>query len=912
MDRITSLKPEPAGYAMASAYHSVMISGTYVELQDHRAAVSQVALGLGMHPLDMGNDAALSKDLITASLDMVNKADAYVGLISYRYGQIVEDPENPNKLSLTELEFDRAEKQGIPRCMFIMADNYPGIPRSLVLKEAATQEKLDAFIARARKGSICAEFNSVDDLKAKAALSLGVLQQELGPVEPGKPSEPSEPAPPSMPEPPAFHAHPSYPVSTKFHGRAQELTELRDWAGAAEPIMLIEAIGGMGKSMLTWEWVTNNAEADRTDAERRVPNKARRNGSKPRQPAGWSGRFWYSFYERGADMRDFCVTALEYITRRPRSELLARPMPELVEDLLFHLHAKPFLLVLDGLERVLAAYHRSDAAQLADDEAEASEGATGKLPTDCIRPADDELLGLLRTAAPSKILISSRLMPRALLNRMGQPVPGVRHLLLRGLDPRDAEQMLHEAGVTGNAERMRRYLDEKFGCHPLLVEIVGGLVLNYMKAPGQFDRWVDDPAGGGAVNLADPDIRVRRTHILRLAFDGLDANTRELLTRIAMISSAVTWEVVAALNPALPRPSYAEDLWRQLAGFLRRKLRGATTGEQRAELEWQIAERQREQRERYETARQAYVDYLAGQAKYGQSAEVRVAEPWLNAALANLVRRGLLQREHGARSFDLHPVVRGYAVALLDPEARAQTGKLVADYFAASPAPVWDTVESLNDLAAPVQVVQTLNLADQTAAAWDVLRGDLSSALYRLERYHETLALLRPLFPRGWLDPPEGIRDLNRVAFLAAINLGQIGLLDAATAQEVVVIQNNVRRGMSASLSLTLRNHAETTSRREALARVERILGLARAVAAAVASTRQIACCELFLIGYQRARGALAEARAGWASLAPFLGDGNRARHAIRCPGGAGGGVAAVRRGHSDRKHAPRDHWTRA
>ena len=170
-------------------------------------------------------------------------------------------------------------------------------------------------------------------------------------------------------------------------------------------MLLFEAIGGMGKSMVTWEWVTKHAANDRTD---------------------WAGILWYSFYERGAEMKDFCVTALSYMTRRPREDFVARPSRDLVEELLKLLRARPWLLVLDGLERVLVAYNRSDAAQLRDEEVEHSEGATGAAPTNCIRPDDDDLLRELCAAGPSKILISSRLTPRVLLNpqaSLGQCTP---------------------------------------------------------------------------------------------------------------------------------------------------------------------------------------------------------------------------------------------------------------------------------------------------------------------------------------------------------------------------------------------------------------------------------------------------------------------------------------------------------
>ena len=97
------------------------------------------------------------------------------------------------------------------------------------------------------------------------------------------------------------------------------MQDINDWAKAADPtnLLLFDAIGGNGKSMLTWEWTTKHATTVRSD---------------------WAGRFWYSFYERGAVMADFCRRALAYITRRPMDELEKMRTPELAKDLLAQLH----------------------------------------------------------------------------------------------------------------------------------------------------------------------------------------------------------------------------------------------------------------------------------------------------------------------------------------------------------------------------------------------------------------------------------------------------------------------------------------------------------------------------------------------------------------------------------------------
>src|SRR6185295_18452829 len=63
-----------------------------------------------------------------------------------------------------------------------------------------------------------------------------------------------------IPAPPQLYAEPAYIGSHTFVGRQAQLDALDDWAGTADPhaVLLFEAIGGTGKSMLTWEWVTHH------------------------------------------------------------------------------------------------------------------------------------------------------------------------------------------------------------------------------------------------------------------------------------------------------------------------------------------------------------------------------------------------------------------------------------------------------------------------------------------------------------------------------------------------------------------------------------------------------------------------------------------------------------------------------
>ncbi|WP_197997472.1 DUF4062 domain-containing protein, partial [Gimesia panareensis] len=447
-----------------------MVSSTFTDLEEHRASLIKAISNHKLHPNVMENDSAKLIDVLDSSLQMVQNSAAYIGVISHKYGQTPECPErNPNQLSITELEFNEAQRLGRPILLFIMGDDHPGTKRDFE-QDSTKLKKLSDFRERAKLISsdsavqrVYAVFESLEDFEKKISTSLselkeyfnssnGEVEEETLPISTEKKSV--------IPAAPAFYAEPDYIGSHKFVGRQAELDTLSDWANRADPtnLLLFEAIGGTGKSMLTWEWTTRHATTNRTD---------------------WAGRFWYSFYERGAYMQDFCQHALAYMTGHPLDEFKQRKTAEMKDELIGELHSHPWLLILDGLERVLVAYHRIDAAEISDEEIDTpTDRMLNRNPCDAIRDEDNDLLRAFAACAPSKILISSRLTPRILLNPSGQPISGAKRINLPGLRPPDAEKLLRSCEIKGNSTTIRNYLQENCDNHPLVIGILGGLIAN--------------------------------------------------------------------------------------------------------------------------------------------------------------------------------------------------------------------------------------------------------------------------------------------------------------------------------------------------------------------------------------------------------------------------------------------------
>jgi hypothetical protein len=190
--------------------YAVMLSSTYKELAGHREAVRDAMLRQDFSPVAMENDSALpDHTLITASLGKVDEADGYVGLIGYRYGQTPEDDLNPDRLSLTELEFRRAVERKIPICMFLMRGDHPVPLSALLAVNDEEKRKLAAFAEHAKQNRIWADFGSIEDLKSKAIQSLGEMREVLDqrarePVTTPQTSKPTQELPNTFALPPGW------------------------------------------------------------------------------------------------------------------------------------------------------------------------------------------------------------------------------------------------------------------------------------------------------------------------------------------------------------------------------------------------------------------------------------------------------------------------------------------------------------------------------------------------------------------------------------------------------------------------------------------------------------------------------------------------------------------------------------
>jgi hypothetical protein len=523
-----------------------MISSTARDLPKHREQVRLACERAGFEPREMMEHlTAQNSNAVEISLRMVENADVYVGILAFRYGTIPPG----HDISITEMEFNRVIELGKPWLAFFANKDHPVFIDDVEIGPGAS--KLKALKDRIGESRVAAFFKSPEDLRAQVVEALNKLAKELDAATSKADATASALAKlyrktsiPSPPEP--YIAHPYVLAqSRELVGRLAELNALTDWVATPASqafdarIFCFVAIGGMGKSALTWKWFNQIA---------------------PNEMKPLAGRLWWSFYESDADFENFLIRALCYVGGETEPAVRALPGHEHEARLLQHLNEKPYLLVVDGLERILIAYHRMDTSYLRDDEideqtANRVAGAVG-LPAVAAQsfvgqhrlrqttdPRADAFLQRLAQVRKSRLLITSRLYPAALQMPTGHPRPGCFAYFLGGLSDDDALSVWHALGVKGSRADLVPIFRSIEG-HPLLVQALASEVANYKKSPGDFPNWHADHPQFDPASL--PLVQ-SRTHILEFALRGLSVQVREVLHTLVGFRMPASYATLEAL-----------------------------------------------------------------------------------------------------------------------------------------------------------------------------------------------------------------------------------------------------------------------------------------------------------------------------------------------------------------------------
>ena len=681
----------------------VIISSTAQDLEKYRALVTDACLRVDMFPTMMEQLPAMNEDGIRASLALVDQADLYVGIFAHRYGYVPKGHDS----SITQMEYERAVERKIPRLIFMMDEDVPVLPKDFDIEN---MEKLKAFKQLLRAEHVVAFFSSPEDLRGLVVDSLTKARTAMDTAREDAAELPTPAALansihyvsdiPHPPEP--YIAHPYTLLQVRrLVGRKEEMELLTDWVTGKRfedvRIFNVVAIGGMGKSALTWTWFNDIAPQEMTPS---------------------AGRLWWSFYESDATFENFVTRALAYVSRRRLDEVKQLPFSEREDQLRDLLDREPFLLVLDGLERILTAYARLDAAYLRDEDALDEEtvnrvaGAYG-LP----RSAGQSFVGkhkLRMTADPragrflrelarvraSRTLVSTRLYPADLQAPDGSPSPGCSALFLPGLSDQDALELWRAYGARGSREEMLPVF-RAFDKHPLLLQLLGYEVAEFREAPGDFDAWKTanpefNPFGMELANI--------QSHVLEHALSSLSRAELKTLQVIAGFRMPASIDTLKAL---LIRTGEEEDP--SPKPF-------ATFGD-------------------------------------------------LDRVLTALEDRGLLGWDRHANRYDLHPIVRGVVWVGLNDETRTDLYATLLAHFQAMPMVLFEAVNSVEDLTPAIELYYILTRRKSYEKAYRVFRKWLyTPTQHRLSASHLQVELLNELFADG-LDTVPSLQTRGEQSF---------------------------------------------------------------------------------------------------------------------------------------------------
>src|SRR5215469_1615969 len=166
----------------------IYISSTYIDLKDYRELVFRTLRQLGHDAVAMEDYVATDTRPLEKCLQDVATCDLYVGIFAFHYGY-VPDRDNPDRKSITELEYLKAGLIGVPRLVFLVKDG-AAWPTTFVdaLNSEDNGHRIADLCNELKKEHLDSFFESIDELARKVSIA---VQQELRRARVGGPTIPS-------------------------------------------------------------------------------------------------------------------------------------------------------------------------------------------------------------------------------------------------------------------------------------------------------------------------------------------------------------------------------------------------------------------------------------------------------------------------------------------------------------------------------------------------------------------------------------------------------------------------------------------------------------------------------------------------------------------------------------------------
>ncbi|MCA9710139.1 MAG: DUF4062 domain-containing protein [Myxococcales bacterium] len=98
----------------------MFVSSTFLDNQVRRKLVMDAILRAGMMPVGMERFTASTRPAVEECVAQVRGCDWLVGILAYRYGWIPPGQPEGQERSITEMEYDAAKAEGMPRLMFVL------------------------------------------------------------------------------------------------------------------------------------------------------------------------------------------------------------------------------------------------------------------------------------------------------------------------------------------------------------------------------------------------------------------------------------------------------------------------------------------------------------------------------------------------------------------------------------------------------------------------------------------------------------------------------------------------------------------------------------------------------------------------------------------------------------------------